>query len=158
MTTADYPVSSPCKKSVHHRASAPTFLGGIRPSLHARIQHSWVWELSLSSAFYWHASRSLFFNNSAHWESSGPHRHKHTTDWTNDTLLQSIFSSAAWPRVTGHHCHRLLKEATTMGSLCEATDHFTSTSPGLLMLPFLQFSSLMSLVPQCPVYFLNFVP
>lgn len=65
--------------------------------------------------------------------SSGPHRHKHTTGRTNDTTPQSVSSPAAWRRVTGQHCHGPLEERTTMGSLCESTDHFTSTSPGLLM-------------------------
>lgn len=77
------------------------------------------------------------------WKSPGPHRHKHTTDWTNDTLPQSIFSSAEWPRVRGHNCRRLLKGWTTMDSLCEDTGQFTSSSPGLLMLLFFRFTTLM---------------
>lgn len=66
-------------------------------------------------------------------KSPGPHRHKHTTERTNDTLPQIIFSSAAWPTVIGHNCHRFLKGWKTMGGLCE---QFTSSSPGLLMLLF----------------------
>ena len=76
-------------------------------------------------------------------KSPGPHRHKHTTDWTNDTLPQRISSSAEWPRVIGLNCLRPLKGWTTMGSLCEDTDRFTSSSPGLLTLLFFEFSTLM---------------
>lgn len=95
----------------------------------------------LSPSFYWHASRPLVLNNSAVVGSpSGPHRHKHTTDWTNHTLPQRIFSSAAWTGVIGHNCHRRLKGWTTMGTLCEDFIQFTSASPGLLTLFCFQFN------------------
>lgn len=69
-------------------------------------------------------------------KSPGPHKHKHTTDWTIDMLPQRIFSSVAWTRVIGHNCHRLLKARKTMATLCEDTEQFNSTSADLLMLSF----------------------
>lgn len=63
-------------------------------------------------------------------KSPRPHRHKHTTDWTNDTLPQKTFSSAAWTRVIGHNCQKFLKGWTTMGTFCEDTDQFTSNFRG----------------------------
>lgn len=85
-------------------------------------------------SFHQHAPRVSVLRQRCGGKFPGPHRHKHTTDWTNDMLPQSIFSSAAWPTVIGHNCRRLLKGWKTMGHLCDDTDQFTSTSPGLLML------------------------
>lgn len=96
----------------------------------------WGWEraVSFSSLHLLTRTPACFKLQCCGGKSPGPHRHKHATDWTNDRLPQSIFSSAAWPGVTGRNCHRLLKGWTTMGSLCEDADQFTSSSPGLLML------------------------
>lgn len=69
---------------------------------------------------------SVIDNSTAVGSSPGPHRHKHTTDWTNDTPQRYSTENLQFCYMAQSHrtLSQALKGWTTMGSLSEDTVGF----------------------------------